>query len=121
MLRQRTLKTAIRATGVGLHSGEKVYREHTEGLVHPLQFTRNPIIDHQLSSDHFDELVRTGGIDPGGARLVADMPTFLGDYASAAVLPGAADVARDLEVTWAMHAYSSAFAIEEADFIDDHL
>ncbi|MEM8548550.1 MAG: UDP-3-O-acyl-N-acetylglucosamine deacetylase, partial [Pseudomonadota bacterium] len=24
MLRQRTLKTAIRATGVGLHSGEKV-------------------------------------------------------------------------------------------------
>jgi len=25
MLRQRTLKTAIRATGVGLHSGEKVY------------------------------------------------------------------------------------------------
>ena len=25
MLRQRTLKTAIRATGVGLHTGEKVY------------------------------------------------------------------------------------------------
>ena len=25
MLRQRTLKTVIRATGVGLHSGEKVY------------------------------------------------------------------------------------------------
>ena len=25
MLRQRTLKTTIRATGVGLHSGEKVY------------------------------------------------------------------------------------------------
>ncbi|MEJ2276051.1 MAG: UDP-3-O-acyl-N-acetylglucosamine deacetylase, partial [Woeseiaceae bacterium] len=25
MLRQRTLKTAVRATGVGLHSGEKVY------------------------------------------------------------------------------------------------
>ena len=25
MLRQRTLKTAIRATGVGLHNGEKVY------------------------------------------------------------------------------------------------
>ena len=25
MLRQRTLKTKIRATGVGLHSGEKVY------------------------------------------------------------------------------------------------
>ena len=26
MLRQRTLKTAIRATGVGLHAGDKVYR-----------------------------------------------------------------------------------------------
>ena len=25
MLRQRTLKNVIRATGVGLHSGEKVY------------------------------------------------------------------------------------------------
>ena len=25
MIRQRTLKTAIRATGVGLHTGEKVY------------------------------------------------------------------------------------------------
>jgi len=25
MLRQRTLKTTIRATGVGLHTGEKVY------------------------------------------------------------------------------------------------
>src|SRR5690606_1443376 len=25
MLRQRTLKTAIRATGVGLHTGQKVY------------------------------------------------------------------------------------------------
>lgn len=25
MIRQRTLKTTIRATGVGLHTGEKVY------------------------------------------------------------------------------------------------
>ena len=25
MIRQRTLKNAIRATGVGLHTGEKVY------------------------------------------------------------------------------------------------
>jgi len=25
MLRQRTIKTAIRATGVGLHTGEKVF------------------------------------------------------------------------------------------------
>jgi UDP-3-O-[3-hydroxymyristoyl] N-acetylglucosamine deacetylase len=25
MLRQRTLKNTIRATGIGLHSGEKVY------------------------------------------------------------------------------------------------
>ncbi|MFN2362057.1 MAG: UDP-3-O-acyl-N-acetylglucosamine deacetylase, partial [Marinobacter sp.] len=25
MIRQRTLKNTIRATGVGLHSGEKVY------------------------------------------------------------------------------------------------
>ena len=31
MLRQRTLKTTIRATGVGLHTGEKVYMTLASG------------------------------------------------------------------------------------------
>jgi UDP-3-O-[3-hydroxymyristoyl] N-acetylglucosamine deacetylase len=59
MLRQRTLQSEIRATGVGLHSGEKVYLTLKPAPVgHGIQFKRTDLTDAPLV--------------PAAAHLVAD-------------------------------------------------
>jgi len=63
MLRQRTLKTAIRATGVGLHSGEKVYMTLRPAAAN------TGIVFHRVDLEDSVDI-------PADARLVGD--TMLG-------------------------------------------
>ena len=63
MLRQRTLKTSIRATGVGLHTGDKVY------------MTLRPAAENSGITFHRVDLERPVAI-PADARLVGE--TMLG-------------------------------------------
>jgi UDP-3-O-[3-hydroxymyristoyl] N-acetylglucosamine deacetylase len=63
MLRQRTLKTAIRATGVGLHTGEKVYMTLRPAAVNSGINFRRVDLDHPVDI-------------PADARLVGE--TMLG-------------------------------------------
>jgi UDP-3-O-[3-hydroxymyristoyl] N-acetylglucosamine deacetylase len=63
MLRQRTLKTSIRATGVGLHTGDKVY------------MTLRPAAENSGITFHRVDLERPVDI-PADARLVGE--TMLG-------------------------------------------
>ena len=57
MLRQRTIKTAIRATGVGLHTGEKVYMTIRPAPENTGIFFNRIDLDHPISIPANAELV----------------------------------------------------------------
>ena len=57
MLRQRTIKTAIRATGVGLHTGEKVYMTIRPAPENTGIFFNRLDLDHPISIPANAELV----------------------------------------------------------------
>ena len=57
MLRQRTIKTAIRATGVGLHSGDKVYMTLRPAPVNSGIVFRRVDLDHPVDIPANAELV----------------------------------------------------------------
>ena len=69
MLRQRTLKTAIRATGVGLHTGEKVYMTLRPAAVNAGITFRRGDLDHPVDVPADPRLV---GETMLGTTLVKD-------------------------------------------------
>lgn len=110
------------ASAHAVHTGPKELREHTEGVLHPMQLMEHPGIGHQLSQDHFDALVVAGGIDAAGNRLATgDLDGFIDAYVAGTALPGGAAVDVTLRTVWAMHKVSAEFAVEQGDFIELHL
>jgi UDP-3-O-[3-hydroxymyristoyl] N-acetylglucosamine deacetylase len=73
MIRQRTLKNTIRATGVGLHSGEKVYLTLKPAPVdHGIVFRRvdlDPIVDIQAKATNVGETTMSTTLVQEGVRV----------------------------------------------------
>jgi len=73
MIRQRTLKNTIRATGVGLHSGEKVYLTLKPAPVdHGIVFRRvdlAPIVDIQAKATNVGETTMSTTLVQDGVRV----------------------------------------------------
>jgi UDP-3-O-[3-hydroxymyristoyl] N-acetylglucosamine deacetylase len=73
MIRQRTLKNIIRATGVGLHSGEKVYLTLKPAPVdHGIVFRRvdlEPIVDIQAKATNVGETTMSTTLVQKGVRV----------------------------------------------------
>ncbi|TWI02900.1 UDP-3-O-[3-hydroxymyristoyl] N-acetylglucosamine deacetylase [Luteimonas cucumeris] len=73
MLRQRTLKNVIRATGVGLHSGEKVYLTLRPAPVDTgILFRRidlDPVIEIPASAELVSETTLCTGLSREGAKV----------------------------------------------------
>jgi UDP-3-O-[3-hydroxymyristoyl] N-acetylglucosamine deacetylase len=73
MIRQRTLKNTIRATGVGLHSGEKVYLTLRPAPVdHGIVFRRvdlDPIVDIQAKATNVGETTMSTTLVQDGVRV----------------------------------------------------
>jgi UDP-3-O-[3-hydroxymyristoyl] N-acetylglucosamine deacetylase len=73
MIRQRTLKNIIRATGVGLHSGEKVYLTLKPAPVdHGIVFRRVdlvPVIDIQAKATNVGETTMSTTLVQDGVRV----------------------------------------------------
>jgi len=73
MIRQRTLKNTIRATGVGLHSGEKVYLTLKPAPVdHGIVFRRvdlQPIVDIQAKATNVGETTMSTTLVQDGVRV----------------------------------------------------
>ncbi|MBL4797496.1 MAG: UDP-3-O-acyl-N-acetylglucosamine deacetylase [Oleispira sp.] len=73
MMRQRTLKNTIRATGVGLHSGEKVYLTLKPAPVdHGIVFRRvdlEPIVDIQAKATNVGETTMSTTLVQDGVRV----------------------------------------------------
>ncbi len=73
MLRQRTLKTVIRATGVGLHSGEKVFLTLRPAPVDTgIVFRRTdlePVVEMPASAALVTETVLCTGLSCDGAKV----------------------------------------------------
>jgi UDP-3-O-[3-hydroxymyristoyl] N-acetylglucosamine deacetylase len=73
MIRQRTLKNTIRATGVGLHSGEKVYLTLKPAPVdHGIVFRRVdlvPVIDIQAKATNVGETTMSTTLVQDGVRV----------------------------------------------------
>ena len=73
MLRQRTLKNVIRATGVGLHSGEKVFLTLRPAPVETgIVFRRvdlDPVVEVPARADLVSETVLCTGLSCGPAKV----------------------------------------------------
>lgn len=73
MLRQRTLKNVIRATGVGLHSGEKVYLTLRPAAVDTgIVFRRidlSPVVEIPAAADLVNETTLCTGLAREGAKV----------------------------------------------------
>ena len=73
MIRQRTLKNTIRATGVGLHSGEKVYLTLKPAPVdHGIVFRRvdlDPIVDIPAKATNVGETTMSTTLVQDGVRV----------------------------------------------------
>jgi UDP-3-O-[3-hydroxymyristoyl] N-acetylglucosamine deacetylase len=74
MLQQRTLKNVIRATGVGLHSGEKVYLTLRPAAVDTgIVFRRvdlEPAVEIPASADLVTETMLCTGLSRGGGKVM---------------------------------------------------
>jgi UDP-3-O-[3-hydroxymyristoyl] N-acetylglucosamine deacetylase len=74
MLRQRTLKNVIRATGVGLHSGEKVYLTLRPAPVDAgIVFRRvdlDPVVDIPARADLVTETMLCTGLSRDGGKVM---------------------------------------------------
>jgi UDP-3-O-[3-hydroxymyristoyl] N-acetylglucosamine deacetylase len=73
MIRQRTLKNTIRATGVGLHSGEKVYLTLKPAPVDSgIVFRRvdlDPVVDIPARAEFVGETTMSTTLVAGGAKV----------------------------------------------------
>ena len=74
MLKQRTLKNVIRATGVGLHSGEKVYLTLRPAAVETgIVFRRvdlNPVVEIPASAELVTETMLCTGLSRDGGQVL---------------------------------------------------
>jgi UDP-3-O-[3-hydroxymyristoyl] N-acetylglucosamine deacetylase len=74
MLKQRTLKNVIRATGVGLHSGEKVYLTLRPAAVDTgIVFRRvdlDPVVDIPASAELVTETMLCTGLSRAGGKVL---------------------------------------------------
>ena len=74
MLAQRTLKNVIRATGVGLHSGEKVYLTLRPAAVDTgIVFRRvdlDPVVDIPASAELVTETMLCTGLSQGAGKVL---------------------------------------------------
>src|SRR5688500_19544622 len=74
MLRQRTLKNVIRATGVGLHSGEKVYLPLRPAPVDAgIVFRRvdlDPVVEIPARADLVTETMLCTGLSHANGRVM---------------------------------------------------
>jgi UDP-3-O-[3-hydroxymyristoyl] N-acetylglucosamine deacetylase len=74
MLKQRTLKNVIRATGVGLHSGEKVYLTLRPAAVDTgIVFRRvdlEPVVDIPASAELVTETMLCTGLSRAGGQVL---------------------------------------------------
>jgi len=74
MVHQRTLKNVIRATGVGLHSGEKVYLTLRPAPVDAgIVFRRvdlDPVVEIPASADLVTETMLCTGLSQGGGKVL---------------------------------------------------
>jgi len=74
MVQQRTLKNVIRATGVGLHSGEKVYLTLRPAPVDAgIVFRRvdlDPVVDIPASAQLVTETMLCTGLSHGGGKVL---------------------------------------------------
>ncbi len=74
MLRQRTLKNVIRATGVGLHSGEKVYLTLRPAPVDAgIVFRRvdlEPVLEIPANAELVTETMLCTGLSQGGGKVM---------------------------------------------------
>ena len=73
MIRQRTLRNVIRATGVGLHTGEKVYltlrpAPAGSGIVFR-RIDLDPVVEIQASPDHVGDTRLCTTLESGGTRV----------------------------------------------------
>lgn len=105
------------------HVGPKQLYNHTEIVMHHMYWRRHVEYTHQDSVDHFNELVRLGGIDGAGNRLVdlADLQTFSAMYEANSTAKQPGRVTTNLKPAWAGHAFHDYATIAEADFLDSHL
>lgn len=73
MVRQRTLQNSIRATGVGLHSGEKVYMTlHPAPIDHGIVFRRldlNPVVEVRANAHLVCDTTLCTALTENGARV----------------------------------------------------
>lgn len=73
MLRQRTLRNVIRATGVGLHGGEKVYLTLRPAPVDAgIVFRRtdlDPVVEVPARAEHVTETTLCTGLSQAGAKV----------------------------------------------------
>ena len=73
MLQQRTLKNVIRATGVGLHSGEKVYLTLRPGAIDSgIMFRRvdlDPVVEIPANAELVSETTLCTGLSREGAKV----------------------------------------------------
>ena len=73
MIRQRTLKNIIRATGVGLHTGEKIYLTLRPAPVNTgIVFRRTdlePVVDIKASADNVSETTLSTTIGTGEVKI----------------------------------------------------
>ena len=73
MVQQRTIKNVIRATGVGLHSGEKVYLSMRPGAIDSgIVFRRvdvEPAVEIPADAELVSETTLCTGLSQGGAKV----------------------------------------------------
>jgi UDP-3-O-[3-hydroxymyristoyl] N-acetylglucosamine deacetylase len=73
MIRQRTLKNSIKATGVGLHSGEKVYLTLRPAPVNSgIVFRRvdlDPVVEIQAKAENVGETMLSTTLVKGGVKV----------------------------------------------------
>lgn len=73
MLKQRTLKNTIRATGVGLHTGEKIYLTlHPADVNHGIVFRRidlDPVVEIKARADNVGDTTLSTTLMNGDVRV----------------------------------------------------
>jgi UDP-3-O-[3-hydroxymyristoyl] N-acetylglucosamine deacetylase len=73
MIRQRTLQNSIKATGIGLHTGQKVYLTLKPAPIDSgIRFRRvdlDPVVDIQARADYVVDTTLSSNLTFGGARV----------------------------------------------------
>ena len=70
MLKQRTLKNTIRATGVGLHTGKKVFMTLRPAVANTLRILETAPLVQQAVSDGVVTFAEAHAVQPFGNALV---------------------------------------------------